>query len=208
MNTKRMYSPILIVLLTCAALVSSTSCTDIITPILTPKEIIPLKVGNEWNYEVANYLTAFNDTLIRNYSARVVADTMIGNKKHFICHSYSSFLTLVICINLSDGYYGWYNGKYSLGIKYPVRLGDKYQRVLRDADKKPTDTLNITITGLDKQITVKAGTFQCHEEEYYIQPFKYVFYFSAGYGDIQSLIYDGTGTLIARTQLTSYTIQK
>jgi hypothetical protein len=186
----------------------NASCTDIITPILTPKEIIPLKVGNEWNYEVANYLVAFKDTLIRQFSVQVVRDTIIEGKKHFVRNIFGSFFISTIGINFYDGYYLYANKYHRLVVKYPVKIGDKYQRINTDINSIPTDTLNIEIVGIDKTVSVKAGTFQCYEEQYNLNSFKFLTQRSAGYGMIQELTYDDTGTLVARTQLTSYTIQK
>ena len=189
-------------------LCSGSGCTNPIAPIDTPQELIPLKIGNEWNYEVANYLPAFNDTLYRQYSSRIISDTLIEGKKHFVVNTYSNFLISAIVINFSDGYYIKQYDKYAISLKYPVRLGDKYRRIITDTDKKPVDTLNIEITALDKQIIVQAGKFQCYEEQYSVGSDKYVSHIAPGHGWIEGLIYDSTATLVARTQLTSYTLQK
>jgi hypothetical protein len=66
----------------------------------------------------------------------------------------------------------------------------------------------VEIIDLNKNITVKAGTFQCYTEQYYLNSSKYQTFIAVGYGTVQELIYDSTNTLVARLQLTSYTLQK
>ena len=191
----------------CAAFIGSTSCTNPLQPI-TPSESIPLKIGNQWNYESANYLPSFNDTLIRQFTSRIVADTTIEGKKYFIENIYAGFLITTIMINLPDGSYQRVGNRDVLGIRYPIKLGDKYQVETFDRLGQPSDLLNIEITALNKEITVAAGKFQCYERTYSINSYKYVHHIAGGHGWIQGLTYDDTGTLVARTQLTSYTLQK
>ena len=51
MNTKQ---AIVSIGIACAAFLGGPGCTNPTTPITTPQEVIPLKVGNEWHYENAN----------------------------------------------------------------------------------------------------------------------------------------------------------
>lgn len=204
MNTKRIVTSILIA---CVAFVGGTSCTNPLQPI-TPSESIPLKIGNQWDYESANYLPVFNDTLIRRFTSRIVADTIIKGKKYFIENIDAGFLITIIQIQLPDGAYQRIGSKDILGTKYPVKLGDKYQVESYDRFGQLSDTLNIEITALNKEVTVEAGKFQCYEKTYFIGSYKYVDHTAPGHGWIQGLTYDSTGTLVARVQLTSYTIQK
>ena len=98
----------------------------------------------------------FNDTLIREFSVRIVADTVIEGKKYFRQHIYANSLISSLVINLPSGYYGRIGNKDYLAIPYPVTLGNKYKSAVFDSNDQLVrfDDIEVTVLNLSTRQNV------------------------------------------------------
>lgn len=125
------------------------SCNDVNNPSVDEisEDIIPLAVGNTWNYHTTLYDTAGNVFREFDSSSRITGDTLIDNNTWYYYESNAWF-----CSIFEDGYHTYdpYRSdslKNRLNFKYPCAAGDKYSYY--------------EVAKSDTQITVPAGTFNC-----------------------------------------------
>jgi len=196
-----------IILSLIAVLFIISACSDSSSPSET-KEILPLKVGNEWNYsfnsEDSNY----------NYSFYIEKDTLINDSIWYKLKvdSLNSFLTKnkkcglwFYDINCSDTS----NSAY-LKYAYPVIYDDVWYDVIKN--------YQMHVISRNMQVVVPAGVFSCYvyQKTYpkqYGNDFKMAIdemYFSPGIGLIKviNFIYvDNKKEMESYQELTSYTLK-
>jgi len=109
--------------------------------------IIPLTVGNSWNYRSILYDTSGNIIFVSEITRIINGDTLIGNTTWSYFVKDANYFA-----NLSDGHYIYDqyssdSNKISLVYKYPCKKNDTYSFW--------------EVSNCDTQITVPAGTFNC-----------------------------------------------
>lgn len=199
------------ILLQCCLLLSValTSCQQEIEP--EPiEEIIPLQVGNRWNYQVINYYASGEVVDTTSYTRVVVRDTLIQNSRWYV---------------LSDGYmvrnsgegYVYYNiaGKQAvilyqspsyggIGYGYQYPLSFQYVLTTRSYELAPVPNsplsleaylFKIEYQNTDSGLKTTTSSFK-HD------------YISPGVGLVRSdTFFEGTDKIMRRHELKSYLVQ-
>lgn len=146
--------------------------------------IIPLKVGNEWQYKMDYY-----DSLGRFDSSKQLTSKVLSvNDNWFLMENFGFFTETAVYKNIEDGFH-IYNkvagsSLEALLFKYPIKKGDKYYVNASTLEAASTDTL----------IKTSKGDFRCIEYHYYpnSRGFKYIgyrFFISPGIGIIRLVKY-------------------
>ena len=124
-------------------------CSDKSNPVNNgPRiDLIPLAVGNTWNYKFSAYDTTGNVYLTDTTVTKIVGDTAIANQMWYYQDVQGNYSA-----NLQNGYYTYSRYaqdslRFGMVYKYPCQPGDKYSYT----EVRQCDTL----------ITVPAGTFSC-----------------------------------------------
>lgn len=119
-------------------------------PVTIP-DLIPLKIGNTWNYR-----STMQDTIITNHFNKVIRDTTILGETWSVM-TYDSDIN-VILKNKADGL--WFmnptksmNGIAILYYKYPVPAGTQYTT---------SDGVDVKVVSVNESVTVPMGTFVCY----------------------------------------------
>lgn len=160
------------------------SCADVNTPTVneTSNEIIPLAVGNTWNYHTTLYDTTGNVFMDFNNSNKIVGDTTIQNINWFYYDKNALYFSI-----FQDGFhiydpYKTDSLRDQLNFKYPCSVGDKYSYY--------------EVVKIDTQITVPAGTFSCIMYSLRMQTsmdFAFIdFFIKPGVGNIKTIEYSYT----------------
>ncbi len=151
-----------------------------VNPILYPHDIMPLAIGNQWNYNLYLYDStgAFHLTKIRSFE--VIGDTMIDGVRWF---NFSDFL----CANRDDGLRSLVTSGQLLIFKFPAFPQDSFF---------VNDVVGyLRITSIDTVITIALGTFHCvaYESRALISEGAYgtheILYVSPGVGPIRFEVY-------------------
>jgi len=122
----------------------------------TTKEIMPLKVGNRWIWQVEQYdsvgavIVSYCDSLV------VLRDSTFQSEKWYLLKGAGS----ILYTNKSDGLYLLQSGYAYHLFLYPAKAGDTYYN--------PTFTMMKVIT-IDSLITVPYGAFSCLGYQAYSQ---------------------------------------
>ena len=131
------------------SLIVIQSCSDVNNPQLIEgsNDIIPLAVGNTWDYHTTLYDTTGNVFADFHNSNKIIGDTIIGNSNWYYYD-----IAAWYCSIFQDGYhvydpYETDSLKNRLSLKYPCTVGDKYSFY--------------EVAKIDTQITVPAGSFSC-----------------------------------------------
>ena len=117
--------------------------------------LIPLRIGNSWNYEFTDYDSSDAIVQTENQIETIVNDTTIINS---IWYSYNYLPNGFWFTNKTDGYWSFVkkgtgniaNDTSTIVFKYPAKVGDIYGNA-----ETPTEVIET-----DEEITVPAGTFK------------------------------------------------
>jgi len=140
--------------------------------------IVPLEVGNMWEYQIYALDTAVNDIrMLKTDTLEVVEDTSVNAERWFHVGGLQGSEGWVT--NRKDGF--WFarpNEQPFLFAKFPAEVGDRYTSVIGEVEAQ------ITVAEIGAEVTVPAGTFRCHK---YVQKagamqVTTVFYFAPGIG--------------------------
>ena len=125
-------------------------------------EVMPLKIGNAWNFRVITFYTSYTDTTF--YSLRITGDTTIDSKKHYLV-SFGS--TTMIMINKYDGLYiRSSDGADEKIFHYPAKVGDKFYNNKHDTCE---------VVSLSEKVIGPTGSFNCiFYESFYITSNTYI----------------------------------
>jgi len=132
-----------------------SNCSDTTEPELSSTGLIPLKVGNTWNYK----LTVYDSTEVFLYdeeqTSSIIKDTIINNSTWY---TYDSTPTGIWFSNNTTGY--WVQVKVTTGLvpndtsrvvyRFPTQVGDIYGDI-----ESPLEVIST-----DENITVPSGTFK------------------------------------------------
>ena len=139
-----------------SSIIFVSSCSESTSPELDNSNgLIPLKIGNSWNYEFTDYDSSGTIVQTENQINTIVKDTTIMNA---IWYSFNYLPNGLWFTNKTDGY--WSFVKKGTGnitednslivFKYPTVAGDIYGNF-----DTPTEVI-----ATDEEITVPAGTFK------------------------------------------------
>jgi hypothetical protein len=187
------------------------NCSESTEPDDFIKELIPLKVGNTWNYTRTVYDSVGVILYTENIISEVQKDTIINTIKWF---GYTDVPASVYFTNKSNGYWlfqkaipnYFLNDTSFVVYKYPTQVGDIY-----GDPETPMEVLSV-----DEMITVPAGKFKViHLITTFIGSSNYLLdsfetFIAPGIGIIQRMQigkkYDGTKFIVYKDELVSYSI--
>ena len=118
-------------------------------PQISTNQIVPLKVGNQWNLTVNSYDSS-NVLQSGNISIMILRDTVIAGQRWYEMPIH------LLCQNDSIGLTIYSESSNQLMFKYPAKVGEVYFNY--------GDT--VTVVNVDTLITVPAGTFKCYQYHY------------------------------------------
>jgi len=186
-------------------------CSEITEPDNSINELIPLKIGNTWNYKMTSYDSTGVILYYEDINSSIDKDTTINGLKWY---GYNSMPPGIWYINKSDGYWTFVKGgtgnilnDTSLVVyKYPTQVGEIYG---------VTETLREVIS-VDEIITVPAGEFKViHLLTTFVGSTNYLLdsfeiFITPGVGVIKVMQigkrYDGTKFVVYKNELTSFSI--
>ncbi len=151
--------------------------------------IMPLEVGNMWEYQIFALDTAVNDLrMIKVDTFAVVEDTAVNAERWF--HIGGLQGTEGWVTNRRDGF--WFarlNEDPFLFAKFPAEVGDRYTSTIGTVEAE------ITVTDVGAEVTVPAGTFRCYRYVQKAGPMGVttIFYFAPGAGLVKVSLMDRTG---------------
>lgn len=115
-----------------------------------PSVILPMQVGNSWQYQRTSYDTQGSVLALDTVTERIARDTLIQGERWYIWEtSYGLSMGTI----RSDGYWVLAGNQASLTFRYPVSAHDTYMVT----EAGPT----IRILAVDTLIAVPCGTFPC-----------------------------------------------
>lgn len=153
-------------------------------------DLMPLEVGNWWDYEVRNHL--FQNPVVDTVRYEVTAEVPVTVEGA----SYTAFAFNLLPFPEGTPEYYWLNrnagdGLYTMGgiaetdtlfvnsidKKYPAEIGETWESSQisfsrSDFEFYINDTLKITVVDTDREVQTPAGTFRC-----------YVYHFEADQGE-------------------------
>jgi hypothetical protein len=151
--------------------------------------IVPLQVGNVWEYQVYALDTAVNDLrMIKIDTLTVYKDTSVNAERWYKMGGLQGTEGWVT--NRKDGF--WFarlNQQPFLFAKYPVKVGDRYTSLIGNVEAE------ITVAEIGAEVAVPAGTFRCHKYVQKVGPMEAttIFYFAPGVGLVKMSLMDRTG---------------
>lgn len=165
--------------------------------------IVPLEVGNMWEYQIYAMDTAVNDLrMIKTDTLEVVEDTAVNAEQWFHVGGLQGSEGWVT--NREDGF--WFarpNEQPFLFAKFPAEVGDRYTSMIGDVEAQTT------VAEIGIEVAVPAGVFRCHK---YVQKagtmqVTTIFYFAPGVGLVKMSLMDRTGkTPIGENRLADLTL--
>ncbi len=192
----RIYRAIIgIGLLMCIFLV--TSCGDKSTGPKKPGFLMPLAVGNQWEYAITDYDTNSVVISVDTVLLEIVKDTLIQNMTFSIITANGVRDPEIFWpSNQSDGVWVFipFDSTLALAFKYPASVGD---RITFGQD-------SMVVAYTNKSVTVPAGTFPCYQYNQYSSGLlEQIWSFSPNVGMIKAEDYARTpgGTLYLDEQL-------
>ena len=131
------------------------SCSNSTEPDETINELIPLKIGNKWNYKMTIYDSLGSISYREDITTSIDRDTFINGIKWY---GYNTPPTRIWHTNKSDGYWTFVkagtgnvvNDTSLLVYKYPTQVGDVYGN-----PDMPREVVSV-----DEEITIPAGKFK------------------------------------------------
>jgi hypothetical protein len=189
--------------------IAFTGCKQNSTSPTETKEIIPLKVGNNWILKRTTYDSNKVVTKIVFDTIIILKDTVVKGQTAYIMTETASSIKRLVVMNKSDGFhlldirpdtiYYW------LAYKYPAAVGDVFSGLAN----------NISVKSINSSITVKAGIFTCYEyfneSQFPDVYYKYQNYLTPGIGRIYAENYTqekgGKLYMDTKTELQSYDLK-
>lgn len=172
----------------------------------TPKEIWPLKVGNQWAYENTELDSAGHVISVDTSVIAVEKDTMIQNERWYITTvNGARDPEMFPGTTRSDGMWGWDGTSGLLAFKYPAAVNDTFM----------AGNQVVIVESIHDTVTVPAGTFICYNYKWPEPPSSsrpYQFYYlSPGVGLVKTEEYrkaaGGQIYLNIRMALISYALR-
>jgi hypothetical protein len=175
-------------------------------------ELIPLKIGNKWNYEYTAYDSTGTVNFQGNSTSSVDRDTMINSVSWY---GYGVDFSGVWNINKSDGYWVFVKAESNyfmndsswIVYKFPTNVGDVYR-----SQEYPVEVLSV-----DEWISVPAGNFKTIHITQDFSKLNNSFqissetYICPGIGVVKiSQIgrkHDGTKYIVGKSELESYSLK-
>jgi hypothetical protein len=134
----------------CILLILVSGCRKddlIVNPQPEYKGIIPLAIGNKWNFNIYAYDTTGAIIVSNILSYEVIGDSMINGSRWF---KISNFL----CANRSNGFSSLSNSDQLLIFKYPAAAQDSFY---------VNGVVNyLHVASIDTTITISLGTYHCY----------------------------------------------
>ena len=132
-----------------------SNCSDSTEPGNAAAELIPLKVGNSWNYKLTSYDSSGSISYIENQNSTIIKDTSISN---YTWYAYNDAPNGIWFTNKSDGYWAFIKANTGSIVKdtsmivfrYPTQVGDIY----------PGDYMPMEVIAINEEIIVGARVFQ------------------------------------------------
>jgi hypothetical protein len=157
------------------------------------KQLLPLRVGNQWSYILTTYDTSGNVQSADTNIVQIVRDTMIQNERWYLVGNSSSAPEIIT--NRANGL--WY---LRVGMRWwQAVLYAKYPASVNDSWSGP-DSAVVTVTSTNTAVTVPRGTYVCLRYSYFdphIQAVNQIKNICPGYGIIEDEFY--TQTLSGRS---------
>jgi len=187
-------------------------CSEPTEPNSSPSVIIPLKIGNTWNYSRTVYDSTGFVYYTDNIISSVQRDTIINYTKWY---GFTDAPGSVYFTNKLDGYWALQTIAYPyfpndtsfIVYEYPAHVGDIY-----GSPNSPREVVSV-----DEHITVSAGEFEViHIVTTFIgsnnyQLDSYEIYITPGIGIIKRMQlgkkYDGTKFVVYKYELENYTLK-
>lgn len=187
------------------------NCSESTEPDDSINELIPLKIGNTWNY----LRTVYDSTGIVSYTeditSTVVKDTTIDGNTWY---SYNNIPTGIWYTNKSDGYWVFVKADYGYSLndsswivyKFPCLEGEKYGE----------PNFPIEVISTDEMISVPAGQFKTIHLITYWDFTNYLMhsfetFITPDLGIVKRMqigkLYDGTKFIVYKDELVSYSIE-
>ena len=135
-------------------------CSEITVnePRINENVIIPLQLGNVWNYHISVFT---NDSIMfveYDRHNKIIKDTVADNERWFLTSTENSSVDSFWCINRDDGY--WvkpvlddtlsFNVIPFMKYKYPCKVGDIFEA-----------SIDWEVINVDTAVEVQSGTFKC-----------------------------------------------
>jgi hypothetical protein len=188
------------------------SCSESTEPDNTINQLIPLKIGNTWNYSRTVYDSTGTVEYTENINSSVEKDTSIDGIKWY---DYTDAPTGIWYTNKSNGYWIYLeaitgyvlNDTSYIIYKYPTHIGDVYG----------VPEMTREVVSIDQEISVPAGNFKViHIITTYIGSTNYLLdsfetFIAPGVGIIKRVQIgkksDGTKFIVYKDELESYTLK-
>ena len=174
------------------------SCGDKSTNPKPTSVLMPLAIGNQWEYAITDYDTNSVVISVDTVLMEIVKDTVIQNMTFYILTADGvRNPELFWPSNQSEGIWLFipFDSTLSLGFKYPASVGD---RAIFGQD-------SMVVASANASVTVPAGTFQCYQYNTYSSGtgLEQIWYFSPNRGLVKTEDYAKTpgGTLYVDEQL-------
>jgi hypothetical protein len=132
-----------------------SNCSDSTEPENSAAELIPLKVGNSWNYKLTSYDSSGSISYIENQNSKIIKDTNISNHTWY---AYNDAPDGIWYTNKSDGYWAFIksntgaivNDTSVIVFKYPTQVGDIYSN----------SYMSMEVIAINEELIVSAGVFR------------------------------------------------
>jgi hypothetical protein len=189
------------------------SCSESTAPDSSILELVPLDVGNEWEYEITRYDSTGNINFQNNYTSKIFKDTVINGIRWYcdIPYYIRNWYT-----NKSDGYWIFFKAG-SHGVlqdtslllyKYPTYVGEIYGN----------PNYPFEVVSVDVEVIVPAGKFRTIHFSQVLSSSNsplvtsHETYICPGIGFIKSediwVKMDGTKTVTSKSELVSFELKR
>jgi hypothetical protein len=189
------------------------NCSESTEPDYSNLDLIPLAVGNKWNYKTTTFDSTGNVINQQNGNTSIIKDTLINGIKWY---GYDHDFPGVWNTNKSDGYWQfleadslWFmNDTSGVVYKFPTHVGDVYGN-----PQYPKEVVSV-----NERISVPAGDFRTiHITQYLTMnsnslQVSFETYICPGIGFVKSMQigkkYDGTKYIVGKSELVSHNIKR
>lgn len=170
-----------IILSVTIAVFTLSSCDIITTDVKTDYVIMPLEVGNYWEYDIYEYNGSELNKIDSVWTISIISDTIINNHKWYVDHSKSILFT-----NKNNGLWAKHSiYPADLFLKYPGKVSDEWLRQIGPARHYE----NAYIISTDYPVVINGITKRCYAYE-----IKYL-------GDLRRRYYAAPGLGITKIQI-------